>query len=211
MTQQPPIPGEMFNPEALDNRSYAAAQHISRLFHPIMLNVMTFFIAGVYALESAWVGIMWAALCVATLVLPTLVYYRIRRRQGAFSDNDVSVRQQRNEIYLFALATLLVGLAGLTMIGTPPVFIALLVGALIVGVVNGTINLFWKISAHATAASTAATVALFYSYWLGLTLWLCALAVGWARVRTRNHTLAQVFAGFGVAAVTVMLVLWWLV
>jgi len=31
-------------------------------------------------------------------------------------------------------------------------------------------------------------------------LWLCALAVGWARVRTRNHTTLQVIAGLVVAA-----------
>src|SRR3712207_8306763 len=56
-------------------------------------------------------------------------------------------------------------------------------------------SLFWKISAHSSSIGATATVALLYSRPLGVLLWACAIAVGWARVRTRNHTPMQVLAG----------------
>jgi membrane-associated phospholipid phosphatase len=38
---------------------------------------------------------------------------------------------------------------------------------------------------------------------LALPAWIIALAVGWARVKTRNHTTMQVLAGFAAATVVV--------
>ncbi len=51
---------------------------------------------------------------------------------------------------------------------------------------------------------STATLASLYSEPLGLALWLCALALGWARVRTRNHTPAQVIAGLALATACVV-------
>jgi membrane-associated phospholipid phosphatase len=78
--------------------------------------------------------------------------------------------------------------------------------ALALGLIGGVVNLFWKISAHSTAVASAATIALLYSPALGIVLWVCALLVGWARVRTRNHTPMQVLAGFCSATVVVLVV-----
>jgi membrane-associated phospholipid phosphatase len=100
----------------------------------------------------------------------------------------------------------LVGLLILTPLGLPRPFIALLLCAFIIGVVNSVINLSWKISVHATAIASMATVTLLFAPMLGIVFWLCALAVGWARVRTRNHTPLQVLGGFAVAISVVMIV-----
>jgi len=51
-----------------------------------------------------------------------------------------------------------------------------------------------------------ATVTWLFAPLLGIALWLCALAVGWARVRTRNHTPLQVLSGFAVAVSVVLIV-----
>ncbi|NJN68787.1 MAG: phosphatase PAP2 family protein [Chloroflexaceae bacterium] len=81
---------------------------------------------------------------------------------------------------------------------------ALLICGLLANVANGLINLFWKISAHATAVAMLATVTVVYTPFLGLLLWVCALAVGWSRVRTRNHTPLQVTAGLGLTSTIVI-------
>src|SRR5215207_11665003 len=93
----------------------------------------------------------------------------------------------------------------LAYIGAPPPFLAMTLCALLLGLINGGINLFWKISAHATSIAGTATIALLYAPPLGAVLWVCAVLVGWARVRTRNHTPMQVLAGF-CSAVGVILV-----
>ena len=200
------IPHEVYEADRLDGRGYALARLISQIFHPILLNVVSFLIVGFAALGTAAEGLKWAAICIVVLVLPPTIFYSIRLRQGAYADEDVSVREQRNELYLFGFIWVLISTPLLAYVGAPGPFLALMICALLLGLINGGINLFWKISAHATSIASTATIALLYSPPLGAVLWGCAALVGWARVRTRNHTPLQVLAGFCSAAVVILLV-----
>lgn len=202
------LPGdiEIITTSDLSERGYAVGQLLSRVFHPIALNILMFLIVGFYAIESRATGIAWAMLCIALLVMPPTLFYYIRLRQGAYSDEDVSLRHQRNELYLFGSVTLLINMLILPLLHVPQPFMALLISALALGVTAGLINLFWKISVHAGSIAATAMVALLFSYGLGIALWLCALAVGWARWRTNNHTPLQVVAGFGLASAIVLVV-----
>jgi len=198
------IPHDTYESEALDGRSYALARLLSQIFHPILLNISVFLIVGVAALSTPAEGLKWAGISILVLVLPPTIFYTIRLRQGAYADEDVSVREQRNELYLFGLIWAVIATALLAYFGAPPPFLALLICALLFALINGGINLFWKISGHATAIAATATVALLYSPPLGAFLWACAALLGWARVRTRNHTPMQVLAGFCSAVIVVL-------
>ena len=200
------IPHDVYEAETLDGRGYALARVLSQIFHPILLNVISFLIVGFAALGTPAEGLKWAAICILVLVLPPTIFYYIRLRQGAFADEDVSVREQRNELYLFGFIWVLIALPLLAYIGAPRPFLALTICALLLGLINGGINLFWKISAHATSIASTAMIALLYSPPLGVVLWACAALVGWARIRTRNHTPMQVLAGFCSAAGVILLV-----
>jgi membrane-associated phospholipid phosphatase len=199
------IPHDTYDSDALDGRGYALARLISQLFHPILLNIVSFLIVGYAALPTHAEGLKWSGICILMLVLPPTIFYSIRLRQGVYADEDVSIREQRNELYLFGFSWVLVAMPVLGYLGAPQPFLALMICALALGLINGGINLFWKISAHATAIASTATIALLYSQSVGAILWACAFAVGWARVRTRNHTPMQVLAGF-CSAVAVILV-----
>lgn len=192
--------------DLIENRSYSLGRLLSRAFHPILMNVLTFLIVGYYGLENRAAGLAWAGACVLALVLPPTLFYTIRLRQGAYGDEDVSIRQQRNELYLFGFVWVLLATAALIPLGVPAPLLAVIVAALMIGVIAGIVNLFWKISVHAAAIGSLATVALLHMRSLGIALWICALAVGWARVRTHNHTPLQVLAGFLAAATTVLAV-----
>ena len=200
------IPHDTYEPEALDGRSYALARVLSQIFHPILLNISSFLLVGYAALSTPAEGLKWAGICILVLVLPPTIFYTIRLRQGVYADEDVSVREQRNELYLFGLIWALIATALLAYFSAPPPFLALLVCALLFALINGGINLFWKISGHATAIAATATIALLYSQPLGIVLWACAALVGWARIRTRNHTPMQVLAGFCSAAIVITVV-----
>lgn len=184
-------------------RGYALARLLSNIFHPVLLSIATFFVAGASSAGGAS-GLWWALACMLIQVVPGLAYYLVRKRQGAFSDEDVSVRQQRNELYLFSLFVLALGVAVVWLAGAPAVFGALLGGGLVLNGLCWVINLFWKISVHAASSASCATTALLLLPPLGVALWAGALLVGWARVRTHNHTPAQVGAGWALAAVTVL-------
>ena len=197
------IPHEAYEAGTLDGRSYALARVLSQIFHPILLNIFSFIIVGYAALSTPAEGLKWAGICILVLVLPPTIFYTFRLRQGVYADEDVSVREQRNELYLFGLIWALIATVLLAYFGAPQPFLALLVCALLFAMINGGINLFWKISGHATAIAATATIALLYSQPLGIVLWACAALVGWARIRTRNHTPMQVLAGFCSAAVVI--------
>jgi membrane-associated phospholipid phosphatase len=205
MAQHPNLPN-VYDDETFGGRSYALGRVISQIFHPILLNIASFLIVGYMSLSTHASGLRWAGICILALILPPTGFYYVRLRQGVYSDEDVSVREQRNELYLFGFIWVLITTAGLGLLGVPRPFIALMICALALGVIGGVVNLFWKISAHATAVASTATIALLYWPPLGAALWACAVLVGWARVRTHNHTPMQVLAGFASAATVIVVV-----
>jgi membrane-associated phospholipid phosphatase len=69
------------------------------------------------------------------------------------------------------------------------------------------INFVWKVSVHSASIATLATLSAVYRPWLGLIFGLAAIALGWARIRTGNHTVGQVMAGWTIAVVSILLAL----
>lgn len=204
MTQQNDLTAEALRRGAAPGRGYAIARTISQIFHPVPLSIFSIFIVGILGVDPMRRGIGWAALCTLIQVLPPTIFFSIRLRQGAYSDDDISDRTQRNELYLFGMVTVLLGVGLLNLLGAPQPFLALLTSAALINGLSWMINLFWKISIHSAGIGSSATVATLYSEPLGLLLWLSALSLGWARVRTRNHTPLQVVAGLGLACACVV-------
>jgi membrane-associated phospholipid phosphatase len=192
--------------DLIEDRGYALGRLLSQVFHPILMNVLMFLIAGYYGVTDHAAGLAWIGACILALVLPPTLFYTIRLRQGVYGNRDVSIRQQRNELYLVGFVWVLLATAVLIPLGVPIPLLAVMVIVLALGMIGGGVNLFWKISVHSASVAAVATVALLYMRNLGIALWICALAVGWARVRTSNHTPSQVLAGFLAAAMVVLVV-----
>ena len=84
----------------------------------------------------------------------------------------------------------------------------ILIAALVIQILCAMINIWWKISTHTAAIGGVVGALLAFSFifmfnpisWLCLTLVLAGL-VGTSRIILRQHTLAQVTAGFGVGVV----------
>ncbi|MEN9936077.1 MAG: hypothetical protein RLZZ387_2656 [Chloroflexota bacterium] len=190
---------------ANETRSLALARLLSVVTNPLFAGIAAYLVVGYYAPGGGPDGMAWAGLAILMQVTPPLIFYIIQLRRGVFSDMDVSVREERNQLYLFGSVSVLLSIAALVAIGTPRPLLALAIGTLVVGLICGVINLTWKISMHATGMGSLATIALLYVPPLGLALWALSAAVGWARVRTRNHTPLQVLAGFVASATTMAL------
>lgn len=208
MSRQNDITAEALRRGAAPGRGYALARTLSQILHPVVLSVISIFVVGLLGVEPRRNGAVWAAVCALLQVVPPTIFFMVRLRQGAYSDDDVSVRSQRNELYLFGIVNVLVGLVILRLLDAPLAFVATLTSAGLISVLGWLINLFWKISVHAASMGSCATLGALYSEPLGLVLWLCALALGWARVRTRNHTLMQVVAGVSLATACVLGTFW---
>lgn len=208
MTRQTDLTAEALERGAPPGRGYAVGRAISQILHPVILGVASIFIVALLGVQPARDAVVWALVCAFLQVVPPTIFFTWRLRQGAYSDEDVSDRTQRNELYLFGLANLAVGLLILSLLGAPVPILAMITSALAMSLIAWVINLWWKISVHASSMGSTATLASLYSEPLGLALWLCAITLGWARVRTRNHTPAQVVAGYALATGCVVGTFW---
>jgi membrane-associated phospholipid phosphatase len=204
MTQRHDLAAEAIQRGAIPGRGYAVARVVSQVLHPVVLSIVSIFIIGWLGIQSRAVGLGWAAVVTLLQVLPPTIFFTIRLRQGAYTDEDISQRHQRNELYLFGMVNVVVVTALLAVWQAPAPVLAVMVSAGVLNIVAWIINLFWKISVHSAGIGSCATIAALYSEPLGLVLWIAALTLGWARVRTRNHTPMQVAAGLALAATTVL-------
>ncbi len=201
---------DQYGRPVLQDSGYRIGRLLSQIFHPIVNSVASFLAVGALAgdfADTRLLGIGWALLCIALLILPTTVYFYYRYIRGDFSDEDVSRRQQRHGLYMFSLGAIILASLALYALSVPAVFLRLIGAAIGIVVICMLVNFVWKISVHSASIATLATICAKVSLPLGVFFWLVALAVGWARIRTGNHTLLQVIAGWAVAVAGVVLAL----
>lgn len=181
---------------------------VSVLGHPFVLVPVLVAIVASQSLPPRRAAAV-VAFVVAGSILPMLWLMVRRVRSGAWSNHDVSVREQRKGMYPVALALvtatvlllLLFDPAGPVLRGTVAV-LALIAAASI-------LNLWLKVSLHTAFACFTAVCLSSTSSALGVCAGLVALAVAWSRVELRHHTLAEVAGGLLLGATVAALLLVW--
>lgn len=182
------------------------ARAISWILHPFVIVIPTMIIS-MYAKTGDLVGaIGWSALCVGFVIAPAILFIRRKLKRKEYTDADVSVREHRFGIYLFAGVCELLCLVTLIYFGAPKILIACFFAAILTLIIGTILNTQTKVSAH-MAAMGGCTAVLFYvtPVW-GILMIAASIAVGWARIYLRQHTLGQVVIGWSVAMVSVVLI-----
>lgn len=179
--------------EAQDGRDRLALG-LSKYVSPFSALVTGHILAAI-AVGNARVGWGWSVLSLLIQLMPAMALYRIRLRQGRYSDPDMSRRSDRNEMYIVGGISLLTSVVVLYLADAPAPVLALAISYTLIAVASGVVNMWWKISMHASAIAAVATLATMQSRSLGAVFWLIVLAVAWSRLHTRNHTRGQVVAG----------------
>ncbi len=163
----------------------------------VLLLVLPVVVSAVSA-GSVAAGIGWGLVAALFFAVVPYGWVVLGVRAGRITDRHVRRRDQRARVFAVTLASMLVGFAVLAVGGAPRALVAFLLGVLIEVVALLAVSLAWKISVHAwtAAAGTTALVALFGPW--ALLGWPVVAAVGWSRVRLRQHTVAQVVVGAAV-------------
>ncbi len=195
-------------PQLLTGPWRTVARVLTEVFQPPVVVLVLLLISP--AIEPGFPGTMWFGLLAAIFVcvLP-LAYVLVMVKLGRITDHHVSDRRQRPAVLLMTLASVVVGLLVLHLLGGP-VSVTVMIIALIGGIgVLAVVSAFWKMSGHASALAAAVVIAvmMFGPAWLPL-LFLVP-AVGWSRLVLRAHTLGQVIAGSLFGGI-VIAGLWWL-
>ena len=167
---------------------------VSRIFDPINLLAAVAVVAAVASGMPQEALIRFFFILLFGMVLPPLLLLIWAIRTKKIKDWDISNRSQRVRALVVFLGFLGVDFILIRMFGNAYlVQLSLFFFLWFAGFLA--ITLFWKISGHTSALTLAC---LFFIHWFGLDWWPILLTiplVSWARVKRKNHTVAQVVAG----------------
>ncbi len=169
------------------------AEGISLLMNAPIFAFITFLLLLLSTRTLNFLAILTTVLLFGTIGPLTIVYLLSRR--GIIPDYYASERETRTIPLLGGTLSYLLGALILASLTAPLIITALMLCYGVNTFIMMLINLKWKISIHASGVTGPATF-LFYTFGLiAIPFFLLVLPVGWARLRLRAHTPAQVLAG----------------
>ncbi len=187
------------------------ARMMSMLFSPFYLPVVGLIALFLFSYLSflPWQSKVFTLILVYafTNLLPTLLINTYHKYQG-WGDNEKSSKERRMIPYVIAILCYFCCFYVLSYFHTPHFIGSILVASLMIQLTCAIINLWWKISTHSAAIGGVTGAVMAFAeifnfnptWWICLTLMLGGL-VGTSRIILRQHTLAQVVAGYVVGIV----------
>lgn len=169
------------------------ARWISILGHPFILIPALVAAVTVRRLPPEQAAFIVGSVILVSIV-PMFLLIARRVRAGAWTNYDVSVREQRAGMYPAALAITFATALVLAWAQVPrPILRGVLAILLLIGCA-ALINLWLKISLH-TAFAVFTALAFLPSRGLVAGVLVLALAIAWSRIELGRHTLAEVLGG----------------
>lgn len=170
------------------------AHIISTIVHPMLFPLLTIGVVGYTQSHNALLTLTLVMIAIVFSVLPVSFVVWLQVKRGVWSDFDVSRREQRYTLYPLTLVAL--GLVAFLYYRLHAFYALRSVNSMVfANLINSLINLFWKISAHATAAAASATLLWLFAPAWGPPAAISAVMVSWSRVELGRHTKGQVIAG----------------
>jgi membrane-associated phospholipid phosphatase len=136
-----------------------------------------------------------------------LIYILVMLKRGVITDLHMRNRHERHMPNIIAVGGALLAWAILRAFDAPLTLQRLaLLDAILLGIL-GVINVWWQISAHTAVIFGAVTVCgVVFGLPVALSTSPLALAVPWARLYLKRHTVRQVIAGAALGAMLALLV-----
>lgn len=190
------------------------AQFISTIFHPILLPTwmfLIFILSGICELSYIKYEICLAVIFGTTFVLPIITLLALKRFK-IIESITMEKREDRFVPLFIMVLSLYATSRFFSGIGALALYNFYLISNLVLCVVVFWINLFWKISMHsigwggfvATLFIMATASARIYLPYLLISILLSGI-VGSARLYLKSHSASQVYTGFAVGFLFIML------
>lgn len=192
-------------------RQSRAATTLAYVVDPAVVVLAVLVFVSVRTSSSVAVGLGWAALALLFCTVIPEVGLRLWMRRHGLTDRHLVVREHRQVPLVVSAVSVAVGVAVLALAGAPRAVLAFVVTILAGVVVMTLATRIAKASFHVGAVASMAVV---LGCVVGVNSLLVSvpvlLAVGWARVSSGRHSLAQVVAGLLLGAGSAALVFPWL-
>lgn len=188
-----------------------AARAISLVFTPFYLPLLgvglLFTVSYMEALPAWYKWRILLTVYLFTILMPTLLIRIYRHIQG-WSRIEIGQKKRRVVPYCISILSYFICIEVMSVQNVFFFIHSIIFSALLIQITCTLINLVWKISTHMAAIGGLAGGILAFTYifiynpiwWFCLTLLLSGV-LGSARMILRQHTLAQVVAGFGLGFV----------
>lgn len=170
------------------------AKAISFFLGPVFILFPVPFILVSKSSQDYYYALKWTVFSYA-FVLAVVIFVVIGVMLGKFSNFDVSKREQRPLLFSFSAFIMFCYLLSLIVLDAPKIlyvgFFALLLGLIAIVIINRWV----KASIHLAAATSAMLfVGIVYGGYYFLLLLLIPI-LAWARIKTKEHTLAETVIG----------------
>lgn len=198
-----------------DKQIIISARVISMVFTPFYLPILglvaLFFLSYLSQYLPSYKFFVLAVVYFFTILLPTFLIHLYRRYQG-WSLIELGHKERRIVPYLLSILCYFCCLYIMEKMHIPYFMRSIVASALVIQVVCALINVWWKISTHTAGIGGVAGALFVFSelfnfnpvWWFCLVL-IVAGVLGTSRMILRQHTLAQVVAGFFVGFVCTIL------
>lgn len=187
--------------DSVPNNSNRLAYWIGIILHPYVIYV----VPAIITLGEA--GVLWSALVAITVVIPIAIVVLIQRHRARY----VYQRHSRTPLYVIGWLGVLVCWGLAQVLGAPLTFIAGVASIALWAPLQFLVNtLATKASVHTALVAMSVTGLVMTGHLntpLSIIMGIAIIvAAGWARMITRNHTLAQVVIGAILGALSVLIV-----
>ena len=177
---------------------------ISAIFTPPLVVALAILAIGVYYSDRYELFWLWVFAGILLLIGPASIYVYVAYKKGKVSDINMSEREERLRPLIISLIGAIVVMWVLMDREAPKPLILLgmtLVSELVIIIF---VTIFWKISLHLLAFSSAVTLLAYLFNPLAVLLYVFLVPIGWARIYRKRHTLSQVVAGSLVGIIVVL-------
>lgn len=185
------------------------ARLITEVLAPANVGSATFLLVAWHSTPTIAEALRWGLLTILfAIALPfSFILWGVRRRR--FTDHHIRLREQRPVALVVGIASALVGLILIAILGAPRELIALVVAMEVGLIISLAITLFWKMSIHVASVAGAIVILILVFGPLVLIMAPSVALVAWARVELGDHTPSQTLAGATVGAAVAGFVFTW--
>ena len=187
------------------------ARVISMVFTPFYLPVVglvsLFFLSYLSLMPTAYKLQVLTLVYFFTILLPTVLIHLYRKYQG-WNLIELGHKERRMVPYVISILCYFFCVYIMDMLHIPHFMGTIVSAALAIQIVCALINVWWKISTHTSAIGGVAGALFVFGELFGFNpiWWLCLVMIlagvlGTSRMILRQHSLAQVVAGFLVGVV----------
>ncbi|MFJ9338631.1 hypothetical protein ACIRP0_04980 [Streptomyces sp. NPDC101733] len=184
------------------------AQRVTDVLEPRTWIIAVTLLIGWHA--DGVTGVGWGLFAAFFCGVVPMLWIKWGQRRGYWGDRHVRRRQDRLIVLPGVIASVILCVTAMAVFEAPSEMNALVLAMLSTLAAILAVTTVWKISVHTAVSGGAALMsALAYGPWPLAALVLVA-AVGWSRVRLKDHTLAQAVAGVGLGMLVAGPVFVWL-